>query len=453
MQKSYPKKVSDYLEKKSLKKWNLEWPETLGIEIVVVIPAICEFDNIQRLLLSIAKNDKSCLQNSLVIFVINNSISSQQEVKADNKSSLKFLRTLMSGSPSDQLSNQIIHSGIRIGLIDAASEGKEFDDAIAGVGLARKIGMDTALKVFEYSIPGKKLIISLDADCLVEENYLSEISLFFKKQNVFAATIDFEHNLSEDRINKLGIVSYEIFLRHYIAGLLFAQSPFAFLTVGSTVVCDHEAYIKVGGMNTKKAAEDFYFLQKLAKHYGIYNVSSTKVKPSARESWRVPFGTGRSMSDFSSSKKDILIFDPDVYVVLKEWLKLFNSDTSLNPDLTYKEAGKIHPELGRFLENRGFKRDWEKILENSKSIKQLDYQRKNWFDAFETLKLMHHLRDTSFPMIDIDSGVKKLFKVVQHSAKFDLRNETNNTNSLFEFYLSELKLLEQTLMKNSTNDY
>ena len=61
------------------------------------------------------------------------------------------------------------------------------------------------------------------------------------------------------------------------------------------------------------------------------------------------------MSDFSSNKKDILIFDPDVYVVLKEWLKLFNSDTSLNPDLTYKEAGKIHPELCRFLENRGFR--------------------------------------------------------------------------------------------------
>ena len=80
-------------------------------------------------------------------------------------------------------------------------------------------------------------------------------------------------------------------------------------------------------------------------------------------------------------------------------------------------------------------------------MKQLDYQRKNWFDAFETLKLIHHLRDTSFPMIDIDSGVEKLFKVVQHSVKFDLRNETNNTNSLYEFYLSELKLLEHTLYK------
>ena len=71
----------------------------------------------------------------------------------------------------DQFSKQILESGIRIGLIDAASEGNEFDDTNAGVGLARKIGMDTALRVFDYSIDSKKIIISLDADCLAEENY------------------------------------------------------------------------------------------------------------------------------------------------------------------------------------------------------------------------------------------------------------------------------------------
>jgi hypothetical protein len=447
MQKAYPEKIVNYLDKKSLKRWNLEWTEFSGVQAAIVIPAICEFENIKRVLLSLARNDKSYLQNSLVIFVINNSISSHQEVKDDNKASLKFLRALMIRNPSDQLSNQIFQSGIRIGLIDAASEGKEFDDAQAGVGLARKIGMDTALQIFNYSIPSKKLIISLDADCLVEENYLSEISYFVKKQNVSVATVHFEHNLSEDKINRLGIISYEIFLRHYVIGLIFAQSPFAFHTVGSTVVCDHEAYIKVGGMNTKKAAEDFYFLQKLAKSYGIYRINSTKVRPSARESWRVPFGTGRSLSDFSSNKKDILVFDPSIYVVLKEWLKLFNSDLSLNSSLMLTEAKKIHPELYNYLVNRGFSMDWEKILENSKSAKQLDYQRKNWFDAFETLKLIHHLRDTSFPMIDIKTGVEKLFKVVQHDAKLDLGRDKNNTESLCAGYLSELKLLEHTLYK------
>jgi len=447
MLKIYPEKVADYLEKKSLKRWILEWAEISGIEIAIVIPAICEFENIQRVLLSLAQNDKSCLQKSLLILVINNSISSQQEVKYDNKSSLKFLRALMRGNSSDKLSNQIIQSGIRIGLIDAASEGKEFDDDEEGVGLARKIGMDTALQVFDYSTPSMKIIISLDADCVVESNYLDEITSSFTKHNFSAATVEFDHNSSEDGINRLGIISYEIFLRYYVVGLLFAQSPYGYHTIGSTIVCDHEAYIKVGGINTKKAAEDFYFLQKLAKHYTINRIISTKVRPSARESWRVPFGTGRTMNDISSNKKNIFLYDADVYIILKDWLELLNSDLSLNSSLILKEAKIIHPELYNFLESRGFSKDWKKILENSKSVKQLNYQRKNWFDAFETLKLIHHLRDTSFPMMEIKAGVEKLFQVVQHSAKFELSGEKNTIEKLYVDYLTELRLLETTLYK------
>jgi hypothetical protein len=447
MRKTYPNKVAEYLENKSYKQWDLEWDEVPGISTVIAIPSICEFENIKPLLSSLARNPKQYLQKSLLIFVVNNSISSTIEVKSDNNRSLEYMRALLRKNFLDQFSKQILESGIRIGLIDAASEGNEFNDTNAGVGLARKIGMDMALRVFDYSIGGKKTIISLDADCLVEENYISEIEQNFNQPNASAGMVEFEHDLHDDEINKPGILSYEIFLRHYVAGLLFAESPYAFHTIGSTVVCDHEAYIKIGGMNTKKAAEDFYFLQKLAKHYSIHRITSTKVRPSARESWRVPFGTGRSMTDFSSNKKDILIYDPEVYLILKDWLKLFNSDLLLKPDFIIKEAKEIHPELHSFLVGRKFSNDWKKILQNSKSAKQLDYQRKNWFDAFETLKLIHHLRNTSFPMMDVKTGVEKLFRVVQHSVKFDFDSETNNKEILLEYYLSELKVLENNLYK------
>lgn len=448
MQINYPIKVVEYLGNKSSNKWNIEWSEFSGIQAAIVIPAICEYENIKKLLISLAESNKSFFKDTIIIFVINNSDSSIQEVKNDNKSSLDFLRKLIKQNSTDNFSKIIIESGIRIGLIDAATEGKEFRDNIAGVGLARKIGMDSALQIFDYSIPGKKIIISLDADCQVEKNYLSEIINYFNAQNISVAVVDFEHNFCEDTNNKIAILSYEIFLRHYVAGLLFAESPFAFHTIGSTIVCDHEAYIKIGGMNTKKAAEDFYFLQKLAKHYRINRITSTKVKPSARQSWRVPFGTGRSVTDFISQNKIIKVFDPEVYLILKEWLVLFNSDLSLNPDSLLRGSKNIHCELYNFLVIRGFRSDWQKILDNSKSKSQLDYQRKNWFDAFETLKLIHYLRDTSFPMMDITSGTEKLFKIVQHSVNFGLTGETINQKSLFEFYLNELKSLENKLYKN-----
>ena len=257
-QKDYPEEVIYYLTDKAFKKWELEWTEVPGTDQVIVVPAISEFKNIKNLLSSLIKNDRSLLQKTLVIFVINNSISSNKDIKEDNRKSLSLLRAIINKQNIDEFVYEIYKSGIQIGIIDAASEGKEFEDKQAGVGLARKVGLDLALKVFDYSIPGKKILISLDADCTVEENYLKEINKFFNKQNVSVANIDFEHVfVSEERCMR-GILSYEIYLRHYVAGLLHAGSPFSFHTIGSTLVCDHQAYIKAGGMNTRKAAEDFY---------------------------------------------------------------------------------------------------------------------------------------------------------------------------------------------------
>jgi len=95
MHKSYPNKVAEYLENKSHNQWSLEWIEVPGIETVIVVPSICEFENITLLLLSLVQNPQSYLKKSLIIFVVNNSISSGPEVKADNKRSLEYLRSLI----------------------------------------------------------------------------------------------------------------------------------------------------------------------------------------------------------------------------------------------------------------------------------------------------------------------------------------------------------------------
>jgi hypothetical protein len=277
----------------------------------------------------------------------------------------------------------------------------------------------------------------------VDNNYLSEINKSFNQLNFSAATVEFEHNLPGSEIN-YGIIAYEIFLRHYVSGLLFADSPFAYHTIGSTIVCDNEAYIKVGGMNTKLAAEDFYFLQKLAKHFKIHKIESTKVRPSSRESWRVPFGTGRRMMDYYSSKKEILVYDPDEYIILKEWLNLFNSDLVLNSEQLMKEVKKVHLELFNFLQMKEFSKDWSRILDNSKSEKQLNYQRKNWFDAFKTFKLIHYLRDTSFPMMDVKTGTSKLFKILGYHL---------NDESEIESYLKEIRKVEMQLNENLTKHF
>lgn len=402
--------VLSYLSKHLIKNYEIEWQRKNGINNVIVIPAIAEYDTIKVLLKSLSKNDPAFFPLSLILFVINNSPVSSKEIKEDNLISINLLRSIIGADNNSDFSREIINSGLQIGLIDASSEGKELNTKQAGVGLARKIGMDLSLTIFDYSKGTKKMIICLDADCTISQTYLTNIINDFNKNNYSVAVVNFEHPVDGTDEYNAAIICYEIFLRYYVTGLIFAGSDYAFHTIGSTMMCYHNAYMKIGGMNKRKAAEDFYFLEKLAKNYPINKIDCAIVYPSKRSSWRVPFGTGQSVTRFLSKIRDeYLLFDPDVFGILKEWLEIYNSDAISDPQDVLNQAKEIHTELYNFLLQNNYLKQWEKILSNTKSGKQLSHQRKIWFDGFKTLKLIHHLRDTAFPEINMFDALNMLF--------------------------------------------
>ena len=405
-----PANVLSYLSKHLISNYAIEWQRKTAINNVIVIPAIAEYDNIKVLQKSLSENDPAFFPSSLIIFVINNSPVSGDEIKEDNLKSLNLLRSIIDDNSNDDFSGEIINSGLQVGLIDASSEGKELNTKQAGVGLARKIGMDLSLTIFDYSKDTKKLIICLDADCTVSQTYLTNIINDFNKNDLPVAVVNFEHPVDGTDDYNAAIICCEIFLRYYVSGLIFAGSDYAFHSIGSTMMCDHNAYMKIGGMNKRKAAEDFYFLEKLAKNYPINKIDSATVYPSKRSSWRVPFGTGQRVKRFLSKTQDeYLLFDPAVFGALKEWLEIYNSDAISDPQEILNQAKEINTELYNFLLQNNYPKQWEKILSNTKSAGQLTLQRKIWFDGFKTLKLIHHLRDTALPKINMFDALDMLF--------------------------------------------
>ena len=260
-----PDKISAYLDKRASNTWHIENDHKKYFQKIIVIPAIAESDTLPKLIKSLEKNDKLELHNTLLLIVVNNSVSSSEEVKSDNQKTLTYLRK--------------IKSKVYISFIDACSAGKEMDDKNSGVGLARKIGMDLALTKFDYFSINKNILFCTDADCIVDPDYLLEISQEFNRNNFEAAVVNFAHDISGRNKETKAIVCYEIFLSYYVLGLKFAKSEYPFHTIGSTMLCTPEAYVKVEGMNKRKAAEDFYFLEKLAKIYPIGELKSTFVYP------------------------------------------------------------------------------------------------------------------------------------------------------------------------------
>ena len=79
--------------------------------------------------------------------------------------------------------------------------------------------------------------------------------------------------------------------------MTFAGLPYSYHTIGSAFAVTAKAYARQGGMNRRKAGEDFYFINKLIKGENFGEITNTTVFPSPRTSNRVPFGTGKAIVD------------------------------------------------------------------------------------------------------------------------------------------------------------
>lgn len=383
-----------YLAKRAIdfERWPLEGDAGRDVQQVVVIPALGERARLFGTLASLAQNPEYELARMLVIFVVNNRTKAHARAEdiEDNQETLAKLR----GEDA----------GVRLGIVDAASPGKELPEK-DGVGLARKIGMDWALRVFvegemAESEPG--VILCLDADATVEPNYLEAVRHAMSGDDAWAGTVDFAHPMEGDEKQERAIVAYELFLRYYVEGLRQAGSPYAFHTIGSTMVCAAGAYAAVSGMNRRRAAEDFYFLQQLAKTGTVRTINETTLYPAARPSHRVPFGTGASVTQFLERDDDVYpVLAPECFGVLHQWLELIRRSLHANAGEILAESKGISPELAAFLKKTGFEVTWKRLQAHARDDVALAQQFHRWFDALKTLRLMHWLRDEAFGEADV----------------------------------------------------
>lgn len=271
----------------------------------------------------------------------------------------------------------------------------------AGVGYARKIGMDEAAWRF-YSINNPKGVIDCyDADSNCMSNYLVElVNLWEKYPKTHACSIRYEHPINGVEFDSTlyqGITLYELHLRYYNQASRYIKFPFAYHTIGSSMACCAESYIKFGGMNRHQAGEDFYFLQKIIPHGHFMELNSTCVYPSPRPSHRVPFGTGRAMSKYlQSPEESILTYDFNSWLTLVPLFKnvdfLFESENKSIDDW----AAKLNPALYQYLTNVNYTKKISEIKANTSNLESFRKRFYFWFDAFALLKYLNFAHEKHF---------------------------------------------------------
>jgi hypothetical protein len=366
--------------------------------IIVVVPSFDE-PGITVLLDSLAAcNEPECRVE--VIIVINAPADAGYDKMAGNELTIKNIESW-----------KMQHMDCFFRLFVITADTTPF--AKWGVGMARKTGMDEAVRRFSRIDEPEGTIICLDADCRVKPNYFT--ALFFelyRKKERRACSVYFEHPFFGDEFPSSVykyIALYELHLRYYLRALVYAGYPDAFHTVGSSMAVKALQYVRVGGMNRKQAGEDFYFIQKLVAAGGYFSLNTTTVYPSPRISSRVPFGTGASIGKLTSGNDPTLLsYNIKAFEELRTFFgladQIFKADES---DIAFL-YGKLPSGLRSFM-GEG---EWiERIMEIRNNTSGYDSFRKRffgWFNMFRIVKYLNHVHNGLFEKIPVIVSASEL---------------------------------------------
>jgi glycosyltransferase involved in cell wall biosynthesis len=267
----------------------------------------------------------------------------------------------------------------------------------AGVGLARKAGMDEAARRFEMIGRKEGVIACYDADSTCAKNYFKalEQAYYQAEKTPVGSSIYYEHPFPKDPSHRNGIIQYELHLRYYVHALRWAAYPNAHQTVGSSMVVRADMYQKIGGMNKRKAGEDFYFLHRLIPTGNFTDIVTTCLYPSPRVSQRVPFGTGKAMEKWQQNNS--LTYE-SYNLKSFEDLKTF---FSIVDDLFVGKFNEIivrQPlSVTRFLKADNFEPALYRLKKQSTTVEKFRKNFYAYFDGFKVLKFLHFSRDNYHP--------------------------------------------------------
>lgn len=394
--------ADNYLQKNSRVPL-IQAPPVADCGIIVVIPCFREPD----ILLTLESLNLCDLpvHTVEVIVLINHSEVASEEIKEYNLKTKKEVEEWISNHKKEGLTFYVL------GPV-------ELQKKWAGVGLARKSGMDEALSRFNSLQKPKGIIVSLDADTLVKKNYLLKIEKHFNQYpGDVGVTISFEHQTNGLDKNELeGILLYEKYLVYYKKALEFVGYPYAMFTVGSAFAVTAESYVKRGGMTRRQAGEDFYFLQNLALIGRVGELTSTKVYPSARVSNRVPFGTGPIMGKWKNGEEDLTkTYNLQAFIDLKQFFDLVEKLFKIDENGFHEITEKLPNTIRQFIQTDNFWKEIEDLNQNCSSLKSFRTRFFHKFNAFKILKYLNFAHENDYKKEDLEVQFQALNKLSEYT--------------------------------------
>lgn len=280
----------------------------------------------------------------------------------------------------------------------------------AGVGLARKIGMEWAVRGFLQSGNSDGVIISLDADCTVSENYLQLIENQFTTYRPNCCVLNFKHRVHNDNVAlQSAIDQYEDYIWYFRNALKAIDCPYYYHTIGSAFAVLADAYVRVGGIGRQQGGEDFYFLQKVFFLGRTVELMKAFVYPEARFSDRIPFGTGPALEKIIATDDGLLrVYSVEAFQALQSFFILRIKFYKQSNETVKALISELHVSIQQFLQENNLIAAITDCNQNSATADTFEKRFFHHFDAFVIIKYLNFAHNSYFDLTPIDIAKDKL---------------------------------------------
>ena len=370
---------------------------------VLVVPAFDEpIDFLQTVLQNLSFAHQS--QALLVICVINAPTDAPPTARARTLASLPTNRTgpgpgkdTAAATEPDTPDLRPLNdsSGIHVLTIDAATEPLPADQA---TGLARKLGNDIACHLMLRGRIRTLLLCNTDADAILPADYFLQLAQATSSGTTPGVCIlPFTHISDQPDLQAAGQI-YELYLRSLYLNLAACGSPYAYPALGSLLAINPVLYAKSRGFPKRRAGEDFYLLNKIAKLADVSYLAGSAVELQARASARVPFGTGPAIEKaLSLTTADYPSYSRSSFALLKRFYGGFaelgkpaNSRPSVRGPMW--PAAWQDPDLLWLLKRLGLPTVLKKLQSNHPTAPALQRALHEWFDALKIVRFLNEAR-------------------------------------------------------------
>ena len=342
----------------------------------VVIPAYDERETIETVIDSLAQTATPPAAFELIV-AVNNPTDAPSEAREANRATI----ALLEGREED----------FPIHVIDRATEGAAFPADDAGVGRARRLAMDLAVRrLAEAGVGSRGVIPCLDGDSPPAPGYLDAILEAFGRADgqTHAGVCRHRHPIPGRPEHARAIVAYETWMRYFELGMHLAETPYAYQAIGSCMVLTAGGYALADGVPPREALSDFYLLQKIAKVGGrgaVAQLEEPLVYPSARPSERVPRGTGPSVRhsiEASGETRFEMVEPPSVFIDLQAFFSGLEEGFA-NPHALRSGTPR---RLADFIERWDGWRTLEKLRTHAPGPAHFARHVHQWFDGLKIVK-------------------------------------------------------------------